>query len=148
MVSARFKDGVFEASDNLAQMMLAHPAFGSDFISAQETMGTDPFAYMREGSEPEHLVTEMKYGQPVGPGKAPAIKFTPEVRKALQDQAMEMAKVMAEQMAPIYAAKYVEKLVADREATKVATDTAENTVVTEKPKTIRTGKAQAKTQAE
>ncbi len=126
MVSARFKDGMFESTEqDIVDMMLAHPGFQSDFISTEDTLGVDPFAYLRESSEPEHTVTQLKYGQPVGSGKAPKITFTPEVKKALQDQAMEMAKVMAAQMAPIMAAEYLKKAVTEREAGKEVPENTE-----------------------
>lgn len=114
MISARFKDGMFESSDqDVVTMLLAHPGFDTDYISTEETHGLDPFAYMRESAEPEHTVTQMKYGQPIGSGKLAKPKFPPEVMKALQEQAMEMAKAMA----PVLAAEYLKNALAEKKAT-------------------------------
>ena len=151
-VSARFKDGVCELDDSgLVEMMLAHPGFGSDFISTEDTMGTDPYAYLREGVEPEHVVTELKYGQPVGSGKTPSIKLTPEIKKALQDEAMKMAKEFAAQMAPIMAKEYLQNALAEREAQKAASGvTAEVVAEVETPKAPKAprGKTNQKVQSE
>lgn len=117
MVSARFKDGVFDTdSQTVVEMLLAHPAFGTDFISAEDTQGIDPFAYLREPTEPEHLTTSIKNGQPVGSGKPAKINFPPEVKQALQEQALEMAKAMAKEMAPYMAAEYLKQAVGDHQA--------------------------------
>lgn len=131
MVSARFKDGVFATDDQgIIDMLLAHPGCGSDYVSAEDTLGVDPYAYMREGTEPEHVITRMEFGQPKGPGNAPKIKFPPEVRKAMQDQALEMAKEMAKQMAPAFAAEYLKNALAERQAAKPANDVTTPEVVT------------------
>lgn len=149
MISARFKDGVFASDDQgIVDMLMAHPGCGSDFISAEDTLGVDPYAYMREGNEPEHVVTKMEFGQPKGSGNAPKIKFPPEVKKAMQDQALEMAKEMAKQMAPAFAAEYLKNALADREATKVITDTAENTVQKDPVKAVGKKRGNSKDQAE
>lgn len=134
MISARFKDGMFETSDDdIVNMLLAHPGFDSDFVSTEDTHGLDPYAYMRESSEPEHTVTQIKYGQPVGSGKPAKIKFPPEVMKALQEQALEMAKAMA----PALAAEYLKnalttkKDVTEEELVVDSEMLAENTVLQE-----------------
>jgi hypothetical protein len=138
MVSVRFKDGVAEQNDQgMIEMLLAHPGFGADYISAEDTMGTDPYAYMREDSEPEHIVTRIEYGQPKGSGNAPKIKLTPEVRKAIQDEAMKMAKVMAAQMAPTFAAEYLKNALAERDAAKTAPVTTESLATNSAPKVGR-----------
>ncbi len=142
MVSARFKDGMFATDDQgIIEMLLGHPGFGGDYISAEDTMGVDPYAYMREGTEPEHVVTQIKFGQPQGSGNAPKIKFPPEVRKAMQDQALEMAKEMAKQMAPAFAAEYLKNALAERNAVKANTEsTVESTLGTEAKPAVRMGR--------
>lgn len=152
MVSARFKDGVLDTDDSeLIVMLRAHPAFGGDFISTEESLGTDPYAYLREGAEPEHTMTEIKFGQPVGSGKPAKITFPPEVKKALQEQAMEMAKIMAAQMAPAMAAEYLKQAVSEKTASATVTvgDTPSlsDTLAPSAPKASK-AKANQKTQAE
>lgn len=96
-VSVRFKDGVVEVPEEggLIEMMLRHPGFNSDFISADIT-GIDPYLGSRKEAEPTHVVTEMKFGTPInrkveGGDKA---SLTPELRKLINDMAIEMAKKM------------------------------------------------------
>lgn len=95
-VSVRFKDGLAEVPDGeLADMMLKHPGFDSDFIAAGEIGMADPYAYMRQANEPQHQITEMKFGTPVGrkvSGGTPAL--SPEMRKMIQDMATSLAKEM------------------------------------------------------
>ena len=97
-VSVRFKDGVAEVQQQeLIDMMLAHPGFNSDFISA-ENVPTDPYAAIRRSSEPAHTLTEMKYGTPVARkvvGGDSAFSTLPiEMQKTIQSMAGEMAKAM------------------------------------------------------
>lgn len=95
-VSVRFKDGLAEVPDGeLADMMLKHPGFDSDFIAAGEIGMADPYAYMRQTNEPQHQITEMKFGTPVSrkvSGGSPAL--SPEMRKIVQDMAVSLAKEM------------------------------------------------------
>jgi len=94
-VSVRFKDGVADVQqEELVQMMLAHPAFNGDFISA-ESVPSDPYALMRQSSEPAHIVTEMKFGTPISRAtKGGTSHLPPELQKIVQDMATEMAKSM------------------------------------------------------
>jgi len=95
-VSVRFKDGLAEVPDGeLTEMMLRHPGFESDFIAAGEMGMADPYAYMRQTNEPQHQITEMKFGTPIGrkvSGGSPAL--SPEMRKIVQDMAVSLAKEM------------------------------------------------------
>lgn len=95
-VSVRFKDGLAEVPEGeLTEMMLRHPGFESDFIAAGEVGMADPYAYMRQANEPQHQITEMKFGTPVGrkvSGGTPTL--SPEMRKIIQDMAVAMAKEM------------------------------------------------------
>lgn len=95
-VSVRFKDGLAEVPDGeLTDMMLRHPGFESDFIAAGEIGMEDPYAYMRQANEPQHQITEMKFGTPIGrkvSGGSPAL--SPEMRKIVQDMAVSLAKEM------------------------------------------------------
>lgn len=99
-VSVRFKDGIAEVSQQeLIDMMLSHPAFGGDFISAETVVG-DPYAATRQSSEPAHIHTEMKFGTPmskVTKGGSPA-QLPPELQKIVAGLAADMAKQMLPEM--------------------------------------------------
>ena len=95
-VSVRFKEGIADVPDGqLTEMMLRHPGFDQDYISAESVSNIDPYAYQRQENEPTHVVTEMKFGSPVGRsvqgGRTP---LPPERAKMVQDRAVNMAKEM------------------------------------------------------
>lgn len=98
-ISVRFQDGMANVADEeLVEMMLKHPGFDSDFISAEEIQG-DPYAYLRQESEPAHIITDIKFGTPqkaVGSKVKP--QMPPEVLKLIQEQATEIAKQMLPSM--------------------------------------------------
>ena len=99
-ISVRFKDGVADVQNQeLVDMMLKHPGFNSDFISA-DSVPVDPYAATRQSSEPSHVMTEIKFGTPVNRivGKGDNTKLSPEVQKLIQDMAVEMAKKMLPSM--------------------------------------------------
>jgi hypothetical protein len=96
-ISVRFKDGIAEVQDEgLVKMMLEHTGFNSDFISAED-MVVDPYLSMRQQSEPDHIVTEMKYGMPVN-RTVPKTQLPPDIQKLVQTAAIEMAKEMLPSM--------------------------------------------------
>lgn len=98
-ISVRFKDGIADVQQQeLVEMMLAHPGFNNDFISA-ENVPVDPYAATRQSSEPGHTVTEIKFGTPVkreNVGEHP--QLPPELQKIVQGMAAEMAKKMLPSM--------------------------------------------------
>jgi hypothetical protein len=99
-VSVRFKEGLADVPDGeLTDMMLAHAGYDSDFISADTVSNVDPYAYARQEVEPQHIVTELKFGSPVGrtvtSGKQ---TLPPELAKIVQDLAVTMAKEMLPNM--------------------------------------------------
>lgn len=95
-VSVLFRDGVAEVTDKeLVDMMLAHPGFNGDFISA-EGVAIDPYAVTRQSSEPAHVMTEMKFGTPINrsiQGGATA-QLPPELQKIVQEASLVIAKNM------------------------------------------------------
>lgn len=95
-VSVRFKDGIAEVPDGeLTAMMLKHPGYDGDFISAESVNNVDPYAYLRQESEPQHVVTELKFGSPVSRHVEGGKKsLPPELAKIVQDMAVNMAKEM------------------------------------------------------
>lgn len=101
-VSVRFKDGIAEVNQQeLIDMMLRHPAFNSDFISA-DNIQKDPYADTRRSSEPAHTLTEMKYGTPVARqvvgGDSAFLNLPLEMQKTIKSLASEMAKSMLPDM--------------------------------------------------
>lgn len=114
-ISVRFQNGLANVeNEELATMMLEHPGFNSDFISAEEVK-VDPYAAFRQDSEPVHTITEMKFGTPqktVSSKSRPALP--PEVLKLIQEQAIEIAK----QMLPSMVEATLKTIVEAKEATK------------------------------
>ncbi len=94
-VSVRFKDGIADVqSEELVELMLAHPGFKSDFISAEGTVD-DPYANIRESSEPAHSITEVKFGTPVSKvTKGGNPQLSPEIMKLVKQMATKMATDM------------------------------------------------------
>ena len=119
-ISVRFKDGVAEVQQQeLVDMMLAHPGFNGDFISA-ESVPTDPYAAMRQSSEPAHIMTELKFGTPISKVVGgPKVVLTPEMQKIVQSMAVEMAKAIL----PSMVESTLKSLVAGHEASKDAGST-------------------------
>lgn len=98
-VSVRFKDGVADVQqEELVQMMLAHPGFNSDFISA-ESEPVDPYAATRQSSEPAHSITEMKFGTPIHKTtEGGNMQLPPELQKLVSSLAADIAKKMLPSM--------------------------------------------------
>ena len=95
-ISVRFKDGLAEVQQQeLVDLMLVHPGFNGDFICA-DGISTDPYANIRQPSEPAHTLTDMKFGTPVmrtiGGGQKTVLP--PELQKIVHEMAVEMAKSM------------------------------------------------------
>ena len=99
-LSVRFKDGVAEVKEEaLVSMMLAHPRFNKEFVSA-DSLSTDPFVKGRKAVEPAHEMTQIKFGTPVARqikgGDKP--ELTPAMEKIVKESAMELAKEMLPKM--------------------------------------------------
>ena len=94
-ISVRFQNGVADIQqEELVQMMLNHPGFNMDFIAADDR-GTDPYSSHREDAEPQHVLTEMRYGHPVCRNVSPVkTKLPPELMQIVRIQAESMAKQM------------------------------------------------------
>lgn len=92
-ISVRFQNGLAVTDDEkIINMMLAHPGFTRDFVSADEN-GVDPYAGFRQEAEPQHVTTDIKHGTPVGrtvsKGKP---QLPPEIMKLVQEQAASIAR--------------------------------------------------------
>ena len=110
-ISVRFKDGVAEVEQQeLIDMMLAHPAFNGDFISA-DNVPVDPYQDGRKQSEPAHEVTEMKFGTPIARSVKGGDK--PKISKEMQTLIQQTASVMAKEMLPSMVKSTLETLVKD-----------------------------------
>lgn len=98
-ISVRFKDGVADVQqEELVQMMLAHPGFNADFISA-DGAPTDPYAATRQSSEPAHTLTELKFGTPISKHtEGGSTQLPPELQKLVSSLAADMAKKMLPSM--------------------------------------------------
>lgn len=95
-VYVKFEDGVANILDEgTIDLMLKHPAFNVDFIAGDEVQ-KDPF--VRRPSEPEHQMMEINYGHAgkVTNPTTPITNLPPELKKAITDLAMGMAKEMTE----------------------------------------------------
>lgn len=115
-ISVRFKEGVADVQqEEIVTMMLAHPGFNSDFISA-DNIQVDPYASTRQPSEPTHVVTEMKFGTPVNRTIGGKPQVPPEMAKLVQSLAVEMAK----QMLPSMVEATLKELVKSHEEEKKA----------------------------
>ena len=94
-ISVKFVDGMVEVKEqSIIDSMKNHPGFNIDFI-AVEKESADPFEYLRNDTEPGHVLTEIKYGhaeRSVGTKKKTTLN--PEVKKYLQEEAKKMAKEM------------------------------------------------------
>jgi len=98
-LSVRFQDGVVDINDaELVEKMRNHPGFSRDYIEAVDETH-DPFASYRKESEPEHVLTELKYGTPVKKESSGNQAVSPELKRMISEQAAQMAKQMAPQMA-------------------------------------------------
>jgi hypothetical protein len=147
-ISVRFKDGMAEVeSQELIDMMLAHPGFNGDFISADSVQNADPYSSLRRPSEPAHVLTDMRYGTPVSRkivgGGSFLSTLSPEMQKAVQETAMSMAK----EMLPGMIKTTLEGLVGAHEASKAAQPTEPLTGLTKagKPKKRPGRKPKSKT---
>lgn len=123
-ISVRFQDGMANVADEeLIQMMLNHPGFNSDFISVEETQA-DPYAYLRQESEPPHIITDIKFGTPQkATGSKNKVQMPPEVLKLIQEQASEIAK----QMLPSMVEQALKTIIEAKEANRVVVNDIVNT---------------------
>lgn len=115
-VSVRFKDGMADVQqEELVELMLAHPGFNGDFISA-EAATTDPYAANRQSSEPAHVLTEMKFGTPVATQtKGAKAQLSPEIMKLVQ----QMATKMAADMLPTMVENTIKEIVSANQPAKI-----------------------------
>jgi len=72
-VSVRFENGLAVVNDEeICKQLMAHSGFKRDFVLDNEEL--DPYASSRKDAEPDHVITDMKYGTP-GKTMAPKKKI-------------------------------------------------------------------------
>lgn len=87
----KFQSGVVDVKeDSIVEMLRSHPAFGSDFIEVKQDE-IDPYVDTREDIEPEHVISEIKYGHSEGMRGTPKkMKLTPAMKKVIEGEAIKM----------------------------------------------------------
>lgn len=99
----KFENGMVDVSDeDQIKLMLAHPGYGEDFFVYD---AVDPkvqhIVQTRIPNEPEHSMVQLKYGHVDGELNPKKNLVTPEMKGALTEVAMDMAKQMAVEMVKI-----------------------------------------------
>ena len=94
-VYIKFQNGVVDVKEqSLIDLMLRHPGFNIDYIAVEEEKA-DPFEYLRNETEPSHILTEIKYGHvEKSVGNKKPMKLSPEIKAVLQEEATRMAREM------------------------------------------------------
>jgi len=101
-IYVKFKDGTAEirkpfsgkSVDELYDMMKSHQSFGNTFVDISEGVD-DPFTGERKSTEPQHEITEMKFGTPVSTINAKkTIEFGDAQKKAMKSMLVEMLNEM------------------------------------------------------
>ena len=87
----KFQGGIVDVKEeSIIEMLRNHPSFGIDFLEVKENE-TDPYKDAREGVEPDHIMSELKYGHvEKTTGNIPKIKITPQIKKLIEDEALKM----------------------------------------------------------
>lgn len=95
----KFQSGAVDVKEeSIIELMYKHPGFNVDFILADEEE-KDPYEYLRNETEPAHILTEIKYGhaeKSVGTQKKRVMP--PEIMEMINNQAAEIAKAMLPDM--------------------------------------------------
>lgn len=96
----KFENGIVNVnSEEHVKMMLAHSGFDRDYVVVEENQ-TDPYKDTRRENEPDHQITEMKYGHAENiQGSSHNVRLDPRLKNAAQKMAIEMAKEIAPQLA-------------------------------------------------
>lgn len=94
-VYIKFQNGVVDVKEqSLIDLMVKHPGYNIDYISVEEEE-KDPFDYLRNDTEPGHVLTEIKYGHVErSVGTKRPIKLNPEIKSLIEAEAIRLAKEM------------------------------------------------------
>ena len=87
----KFQSGSVDVKEeSVVEMLRAHPSFGSDFIEIKEEE-VDPFVDNRYDGEPDHVISEVRYGHVEKAIGVPSkVKLTPQLRKVIEGEALKM----------------------------------------------------------
>lgn len=87
----KFQSGSVDIKEeSIITMLRAHPSYGVDFLEVKQDE-VDPFVDTREESEPEHVVSEIKYGHSEkASGSQKKVKLSPQLKKIIENEAMKM----------------------------------------------------------
>lgn len=90
-IYVKFVSGTLEVKEeSIVEMLRNHPACGVDFLEIKQDE-VDPFLDTRDDSEPAHIIQEIKYGHAErATGSAIKTKLTPQMKKAIQSEALKM----------------------------------------------------------
>lgn len=96
----KFSNGIVDVKEEtLIEKMKLHPGFGVDYIALEEEAASDPYAHYRKEVEPDHVITEIKYGhveKSITPKKE--YKMPPELTAMIKDEAKKIALAMLQEM--------------------------------------------------
>ena len=89
-----FRGGVAEVKDQqMLDMLLSHPSYGTDFISVEED-SRDPYEKERKDNEPKHQISEVEYGH-IGKSYGSKLK---DPREEIIEKAMELIPSIIEKL--------------------------------------------------
>lgn len=104
-LSIKFENGVVNISDEeTIRLMMAHSGFNGDFILANEEEKVDPWKWQRREKEPQHNLTELKYGHvektvtPKKPFDGMSVEKRMLFEKMVEDTAKKIAVPLAKEM--------------------------------------------------
>jgi hypothetical protein len=137
----KFLSGLVDVrEESIIALMRAHPCFGTDFIEVKQEE-IDPFLDQRDEVEPDHVISEIKYGHSenmkvTGNKKT---KLTPALKKLIEGEAMKMLpgllksnpKVLKDIIMSLAADIKAQEEVKPAPKAKTATKTAEPTTAPE-----------------
>lgn len=88
----KFISGMVDVKDeSLIEQLRAHPSYGVDFVEVKENE-VDPYSDVREESEPDHFVAEVKYGhtEKIATTSNKKVKLSPQMKKLIEGEAIKM----------------------------------------------------------
>ena len=87
----KFQSGSVDVKEeSIVEMLRDHPGYGTEFVEIKQEE-IDPYIDRRQEIEPEHITAEIKYGHVENvKGSARKIKLTPQVKKLIEREALNM----------------------------------------------------------
>ena len=124
----KFEQGMVDVKDpEMVDRMLKHPRFGADFILLKEDE-IDPYLETRKNIEPDHIITEMKYGHPDKViGNKQTITLNKKQKEIFKEMVKDQAGAMAKEMLKeLMKNKEIKEMVGDSKKELIAKATAES----------------------